>query len=135
MMLNSARPSPRVLVVDDDAVTREMLRQCLECSGVDATGAASAADALTRVADAPPHAVLLDLGLPGIDGYDLCRLLRERPDTHRTPIIALTGAAHPDDIQRARDAGCNAVLIKPCPPEYVLLELRRVLPSQFRATA
>jgi CheY-like chemotaxis protein len=129
------RPSPRVLVVDDDAVAREMLHKCLKCSGVDVTGAANATDALKRVVDRPPHAVLVDMGLPGIDGYDLCRLLRERPDTHRTPIIALTGASYPADIQRARDAGCTAVLVKPCPPEYVLLELRRVLPSQFRATS
>jgi CheY-like chemotaxis protein len=124
-----------VLVVDDDAVAREVLRTCLKCSGVDATGAANATDALRKVADTLPHAVLLDMGLRGTDGYDLCRLLRERPDTHRTPIIALTGAAYPADIQRARDAGCTAVLVKPCPPEYVLMELRRVLPSHFRATA
>jgi hypothetical protein len=89
MVLNPARPPPRVLVVDDDAVTREMLRKGLKCSGVDATGAANATDALRIVADTPPHAVLLDMGLPDTDGYDLCRLLRERPDTHRTPIIGL----------------------------------------------
>ena len=135
MVLDPTRPSPRVLVVDDDAVTREMLREWLKCSGVDATGAASATDALREVSDAPPHAVLLAMGLPDIDGYDLCRLLRERPDTHRTPIIALTGAAYPADIQRAREAGCNAVLVKPCSADYLLLELHRVLPSRFRATA
>jgi hypothetical protein len=134
MVLKPTRPSPRVLVVDDDAVTRELLRKGLKCSGVDATGAASATDALRIMADTPPHAVLLDMGLRNTDGYDLCRLLRERPDTHRTPIIGLT-AGHSPEVQRALDAGCNAVLVKPCPPEYVFLELRRVLPSQFRATA
>ncbi len=133
MVLNPTRPSPRVLVVDDDANTREMLRQCLKCSGVDATAAANATDALREVYDTPPHAVLLDMGLSDVDGYDLCRLLRDRPDTHRTPIIALTGAAYPADIQRPRDAGCNAVLVKPCPPEYVLLELQRVLSSHFHS--
>jgi len=135
MVLNPRRPSPRVLVVDDDAATLEMWRQCLTRSGVDATGAVNATDALRKVSDTPPHAVLLDMGLPDRDGYDLCRLLRERPDTHRTPIIALTGTPYPADIQRARDAGCNAVLLKPCTAEYVLLELQRVLPSHFRVTA
>jgi CheY-like chemotaxis protein len=133
MVLNPTRPSPRVLVVDDDTDTREMLRQCLLCSGVEAAEAANATDALEKMSDALPHAVLLSMGLPDLDGYDLCRLLRERPDTHRTPIIALTGHAYPVDVQRARDAGCTAVLVKPCSPEYVLLELQRVLPSHFRA--
>jgi CheY-like chemotaxis protein len=124
-----------VLVVDDDADTREMVRQCLICSGVEATEAANATDALEKVSEAHPHVVLLAMGHPEIDGYDLCRLLRERPDTHRTPIIALTGHAYPADVQRARDAGCNAVLVKPCSPEYVVVELQRALPSHFRAMA
>jgi hypothetical protein len=128
MVLNPTRPSPRMLVMDDAAVTREMLRKGLKCSGVDAAGAANATDALRIVADTPPYAVLLDMGLPDTDGYDLCRLLRERPNTHRTPIIGLP-PGHSPDVQRALDAGCNAVLVKPCPPEYVFLELRRVLPS------
>lgn len=134
MVLEPNRRPPWVLVVDDNAATLETLRLGLKRSGVDATGAANATDALRIVADTPPHAVLLDMGLRDTDGYDLCRLLRERPDTHRTPIIGLT-AGHSPDVQRALDAGCNAVLVKPCPPEYVCLELRRVLPPQFRATA
>lgn len=75
----------------DDAATLEAWRQCLNRSGVEATHAANGADALRSVSDTPPHAVLLDAGLPDVDFYELCRLLRERPDTHRTPIIALTG--------------------------------------------
>jgi CheY-like chemotaxis protein len=133
-MFSPTRPPPLVLVVDDDADTREMLRLCLECHGVDATEAANGHDALKTVSETLPNAVLLDMGLPDIDGDDLCRMLRDRPDTHRTPIIALTGYAYAADIQRARDAGCNAVLVTPCPPEHLLLELRRALPSHFRAT-
>ncbi len=135
MVLNANRPSPRVPLVDDHAAMLEMWRQCLKRSGVDATGAANATDALSKVSVTPPHAVLLDMGLPDVDSYDLCRLLRERPDTHRTPIIALTGPAPPAGSQRARDVGCNAVLVKPCSADYVLLELQRVLPSHLRATA
>jgi CheY-like chemotaxis protein len=117
-----------VLVVDSDADTREMLGMCLKNSGIEAVEAADAHDALEKVSESLPHAVLLDMALPGIDGYDLCRMLRERPDTHRTPIIAVTGYAFPADVQRARDAGCNAVLVKPCPPQHVLLELQRLVP-------
>jgi len=133
MMGFPSRPAPWVLVVDDDADTRVMLRMCLHHYGIEAAEAANAHDALEKVSKTPPHAVLLDMGLPGIDGYDLCRMLRERPDTHTTPIIALTGYAYAADIQRAKDAGCNAVLVKPCPPQHLLLELQRHLPSHFRA--
>jgi CheY-like chemotaxis protein len=134
MPQNPTRRPPWVLVVDKDAGTREMLRECLRSSGVDATEVVTATDALKKVSDTPPNAVLLDMAHPDLDGYDLCRLLRDRPDTHRTPIIALT-SAHPADVQRALDAGCNVVLVKPCSTKYVLLELRRVLPPQSRATA
>jgi CheY-like chemotaxis protein len=121
-------PSPLVLVVDSDADTREMLRKCLNLYGIEAAEAADAHDALRKVSESRPLAVLLDMALPGIDGYDLCRTLRERPDTQRTPIIAVTGHAFPADVQRARDVGCNAVLLKPCPPQHILLELQRLLP-------
>ena len=132
-MFNLTRPPLRVLLVDDDADTRAMLRLCLTRYGVEAAEAANAHDALNKVSETLPHAVLLDMALPGTDGYHLCRTLRERPDTHWTPIIAVTGYASPADIQRARDAGCDAVLVKPCPPQQVLLELQRALPSHFRA--
>jgi len=135
MMGFPPRPPPVVLVVDKDADTREMLRTCLHLHGIESAEAANAHDALRMVSEAAPHAILLDMALPGIDGYDLCRMLRERSDTQRTPIIALTGYAYPADIQRARDVGCNAVLVKPCPPQHVLLELQRALPSHFRAVA
>jgi CheY-like chemotaxis protein len=131
MALDTTRPPLRVLVVDPDAVTRVTLCQSLTCSGVDATGAANTTDALEAVADTPPHAVLLATGLPDVDGYDLCRRLRERPDTHRTPIIALV-RAYWADIQRALDAGCDVALVNQRRPEYLLLELERVLPSHFR---
>jgi two-component system, cell cycle response regulator DivK len=131
VMRTSFPPPPVVLVVDSDADTREMLRMCLKHYGIEAAEAANAHDALQQVSESLPHAVLLDMALPGIDGYDLCRMLRERPDTHRTPIIAVTGYAYPADIQRAREAGCDAVLVKPCAPQYVLLELQRLLPSHL----
>jgi CheY-like chemotaxis protein len=108
-----------------------MLRMCLNQVGIEAAEAANAQDALTKVSETLPHAVLLDMALPGLDGYDLCRMLRERPDTHRTLIIAVTGHAVRADIQRARDAGCNAVLVKPCPPQHILLELQRLLPLRL----
>jgi CheY-like chemotaxis protein len=117
-----------VLVVDDHADTREMLRFALDLSGIPSEGAATAHEALQKIADLLPGAILLDMGLPDIDGYQVCQRVRQDPATRLTPIIALTGWASPTDVQRAMDAGCNAVLIKPCAFEQVLKELRQYLP-------
>lgn len=130
MLLDRTRPAPRVLVVDPNPVTRESLRQSLEGSGVDAAGAAGATDALESVSTTPPHAVLLTLDLPDADGHHLCRVLRERPDTHRTPIIGLVSPVWAD-VQRALDAGCDVALVKQSRPAYLLRELHRVRPSHF----
>jgi CheY-like chemotaxis protein len=75
------RPPPVVLDVVNDPDTRELLRVCLNQVGIEAAEAANAHDALKKVSETLPHAVLLDMALPGTDGYDLCRMLRDRPDT------------------------------------------------------
>jgi CheY-like chemotaxis protein len=71
--------------------------------------------------------------LPDMSGLDLCRLLRERPQTERVPILALTGWAAPRDMERATEAGCDAVLSKPCPPEDIVRELQRLVMRRMNA--
>lgn len=124
---------PLVLVVDDMADKREMQCMWLECCGFRGVEAADGASALAKVAEVVPDAILLDIGLPDISGYELCRRLRQDPATQSTVIIALTGYGFPDDIQRARDAGCDAVFVKPADLGRVLLELQRRLPAFFPA--
>jgi CheY-like chemotaxis protein len=131
----SAGQLPTVLVVDDDADNREMLAMWLDCCGFRVIEAANALAALTTIAERPPDAILLDIGLPDVDGYEVCRRVRRNPATESMPIVALTGFAFPADVERARDAGCSAVLVKPCPPERVLLELQRRLPAFFPPAA
>ncbi|HEY3381343.1 MAG TPA: response regulator [Vicinamibacterales bacterium] len=127
----NASQSPVVLVVDDHADTREMLLLWLGCSGFQGIEAVDAGAALAAVAEAVPDAILLDMGLPDLDGYEVCRRLRQNPATRATPVIALTGYGSPGDLKRARDAGCDVVLVKPCPPDQVVLELQRHLPAFF----
>lgn len=122
---------PLVLVVDDHADTREVLLVWLNCCGFRGEEAEDGSSALARITENLPDAILLDIGLPDFDGYELCRRLRRDPATQSTPIIALTGWGMANDVRRAKDAGCNAVLVKPCPPERVLLELQRHLPMHF----
>jgi response regulator RpfG family c-di-GMP phosphodiesterase len=108
----------RVLVVDDDRGLCEMLRLVLEVEGLDVVTAHHVIEAEKRIADRLPDVIVLDIGLPGIDGVFYCERLRESLRTRRLPIIAISGSEEAG--RRARLAGANAVLIKPLEPLHLL---------------
>lgn len=104
----------RVLVVDDDADTREMLTEALAASGARVSAAASAQEAIALLNDRGADALVSDIGMPEVDGYDLIRRVRELPgDRGRIPAIALTAYARPEDREHAIDAGFQLHLAKP----------------------
>ena len=80
-----------------------------------------------------PHVVVLDLSLPGMDGYALAAALRAHPTTAHIPIVVLSAHAYPEDEQRAREAGATAFLRKPCLPGELADTLKRVSESCQRA--
>jgi response regulator RpfG family c-di-GMP phosphodiesterase len=108
----------RVLVVDDDRGLCEMLRLVLEVEGLDVVTAHHVIEAEKRIAERLPDVIVLDIGLPGIDGVFYCERLRESLRTRRLPIIAISGSEEAG--RRARLAGANAVLIKPLEPLHLL---------------
>jgi len=67
------------------------------------------------------------MGLPGMNGYDMCRRLRSDPLLKAVPIVAATGWCTPQHMQKAVDAGCDVVLCKPCPPDEIVAAIRRLL--------
>ena len=84
--------------------------------------------ALERALDSRPHVVVTDLNIPGIDGFELTRRLRQDSRTQDVPVIAVTGyAAFASDPERARRAGCDAVLAKPCSPEDLEIAIRDLI--------
>jgi len=101
----------RILVVDDNADSADSLAMILNHSGHMAEPAYSAEMALERAADFDPDFIILDIGLPGADGYQVARQLRSRGSNAR--LIALTGYGQPEDVRRAYDAGFGAHLVKP----------------------
>jgi signal transduction histidine kinase len=103
----------RLLVVDDDADTRDLLWQILTDSGAQVATAASAAEALAALESAPPHVLVSDIGMPGRDGFELIRDVRSRWSAEDLPAIALTAFARADDRRRTREAGFQAHLTKP----------------------
>lgn len=117
---------PRILVVDDDAESQELYAEILLWGGFDVCTAADGFTAVTAAAEQRPHAVLLDIEMPGKDGLAVLAELRTRPTTALIPVIALTGIAEAAD--RARIAGgFSHVLEKPCDPHSLIHALQRAL--------
>ena len=119
-----------MLIVDDDRDTREMYSESLRSMGFDAVTASSAEEALQLAATMLPAAVVTDLRFKGkMDGVELARRLREDARTKHVRIIMLTGAALGDERDRAEACGCDRFLLKPCLPEALASEVRRVAVS------
>lgn len=116
----------RVLVVEDDENTRAAFRAVLEMAGWAVDEAADGDEAL-RVADRrPPEIALVDIAIPGLDGWETTRRLKEGTATAQVPVIAVTGHALDADRERAREAGCDAYLVKPVTPRQLLDEIERL---------
>ncbi len=103
----------RVLVVEDSFDALEMLRVLLELEGHDVCSAANGPDALRVAEAARPDAALIDIGLPGIDGVEVCRQLRAQPWGRAMFLVAQTGWGDEWDRQRSADAGFDVHLTKP----------------------
>ncbi|HEY2536942.1 MAG TPA: response regulator transcription factor [Solirubrobacteraceae bacterium] len=101
----------RVLVVDDDRAVREALRRALTLAGYETQEAADGEQALEQVVQAVPDAVVLDVGLPGIDGLEVCRRLRRLGN--RVPILMLTARDAVSDRIDGLDAGADDYMVKP----------------------
>lgn len=118
---------PLVLVVDDYQDAREMYAEYLTFSGFRVAEAANGVDAVQQATDLSPDIILMDLSLPGMDGWEATRRIKLHEKTRHIPIIALTGHALPGVSSSAQSAGCDAFIIKPCLPDAVLSEVRRLL--------
>lgn len=102
-----------ILVVEDNERNLKLLRDVLEYAGYDVRVARTAEDGITLALKEPPDLVLMDLQLPGIDGMEALRRLRENPRTADIPVVAVTAQAMKHDRERALDAGFNGYIEKP----------------------
>jgi CheY-like chemotaxis protein len=124
----SASPSaPLILIVEDFDDAREMYREYLEFSGFRVETARDGGEAIEKTRSLSPDLVLMDLSLPGIDGWEATRLLKADPSTRKIPIVALSAHALATEGERARKAGCDGFIAKPCLPPDLVTELSRYL--------
>ncbi len=127
--------SPLVLIVEDDLGTRLLYRDYLQHDGFRTVDAHNGHQALEKARDLRPNAVLTDLNVPGMSGFEFCRALQQSATTRAIPILAVTGhSEYLDQPDRFAEAGITHVLIKPCPPDVIASELRRLLSRAASAT-
>jgi two-component system, cell cycle response regulator DivK len=118
---------PRVLLVDDYPDAREMYTEYLEYTGFEVVQASNGMEALKQALDRTPDIILMDLSLPVMDGWEATRRLKADERTAHIPVVALTGHALAGISEGAKKAGCDAFVTKPCLPEDLVKEIRKVL--------
>jgi two-component system, cell cycle response regulator DivK len=116
-----------ILLVEDNERNLKLLRDVLDYAGYDVRVARTAEDGISLAASEPPDLVLMDLQLPGIDGMEALRRLRESPRTADIPVVAVTAQAMKDDRERALDAGFNGYIEKPISVRTFPDQVRRFL--------
>jgi two-component system, cell cycle response regulator DivK len=117
----------RVLLVDDDRDTRIIFRTVFQISGHEVVEAADGLEALRMVEQHALDVILMDLQVPGKNGWETTQALQANPETAHIPVIAVSAHALAEHRERARDAGCVGYLTKPVEPLAVVEEVERIL--------
>ena len=124
---STVRDRPLVLLVEDQLDLRQLYAQQLVMSGFDVIEAGNGVEALAHSTARVPDVVLMDLSLPVMDGWEATRQLKTDGRTAHIPVVALTAHDESGELQRATRAGCDWFVPKPCPPDALIAEVRRVL--------
>ena len=116
-MSNADTAGRKILVADDDQDSAESLAMLLQMMGHEVRSALNGLEALAVAAAFEPDLIVLDIGMPGLDGYEVCRRIRQQPWAHTVVIAALTGWTRDEDRDRSQEAGFNHYLVKPVDPK------------------
>jgi CheY-like chemotaxis protein len=116
-----------ILVVDDEAPVRLLVEKILKAEGYKVTAVSGGMAALQEARESKPDLVVLDLSMPGIDGYSVCAMFK-RDKTRKLPVIILSGLTRDKDLKQAQEAGCDAFLPKPIVREVLLAKIAELLP-------
>ena len=129
----SEQHSALILVVDDYQDAREMYAEYLQFSGFRVAEARNGNEAVEQALALKPDLILMDLSLPGMDGWEATRRLKADETTKHIPIVALTGHALAGASEGAKKAGCDSFVTKPCLPDDLVVEVRRMLSTAKHA--
>lgn len=123
----------KVLIAEDNAVNRELLRELLELRGCAVVEACDGQEALQMLEQTQPEVLLLDIGMPVMDGFAVIRRIRENPRLAKLPVVAVTAYAMRGDQDRILNSGFDGYLSKPVNPSSLAKELDRVLTKGSQA--
>jgi CheY-like chemotaxis protein len=129
MKRSEKRPVGSILIVEDNSMNMELARDVLEANGYRVRCAGSAGEALDALKESLPDLILMDVQLPGLDGLELTRTLKQDPRTTNIMIVALTAYAMKGDRERILDAGCCGYISKPINTRALCREIARHLPA------
>jgi two-component system cell cycle response regulator DivK len=119
--------SKRILVVEDQEDNRRIMRDLLAASGYQSMEATTGDEGLAMAEREVPDLILMDIQLPGLDGYEVTRRIKANPTLQHIPIIAVTSYALSGDDQKAYAAGCDGYVTKPFSPKLLLAKIREYL--------
>ena len=120
--------SKRILVIEDQEDNRRIVRDLLTSVGYEIVEAVTGKEGVTKAETCRPDLILMDIQLPGLDGYEATRRIRANPALRQIPIIAVTSYALSGDDVKAREAGCDAYVAKPFSPRALLAKVRAFVP-------
>jgi len=127
--------APTILLVEDNPDNRTIYGTILRHVGYIVAEAGSGEEGLILARELIPDLVLMDVAMPGIDGWEATRILKSDPATASIPVVALTAHAMTEDRRRAQEVGCDGYLSKPIEPRRVVEEVRRLLGPAAAAPA
>jgi len=120
--------SKRILLVEDQEDNRRIMRDLLSASGYELIEATNGEEGLEFAEREIPDLILMDIQLPGLDGYEVTRRIKSKLELNHIPIIAVTSYALSGDDQKAFAAGCDGYVTKPFSPRQLLAKIREFLP-------
>jgi two-component system, cell cycle response regulator DivK len=121
--------SKRILVIEDQEDNRRILRDLLTSAGYEPIEAVTGEDGVALAETHRPDLILMDIQLPGLDGYEATRRIKANPALRQIPIIAVTSYALSGDEVKAKAAGCDGYVTKPFSPRALLAKVREYLPA------
>jgi DNA-binding response OmpR family regulator len=116
----------RILIVEDDPDARKVLGLILKLDGFEVAAVPGGREAIQFLQADKPDLILLDVIMPAMDGFELCRWLRANPNTARLPIVMLSGRADPESVTRGLEVGADEYLAKPIKPSSLTRQLHTV---------
>jgi two-component system, sensor histidine kinase and response regulator len=122
----------KILIVDDERLTRAFLQHSAVLAGYDVILASNGEEAMQKIREDAPDLIVVDLVMPDINGFEMCRRIRSHEQTKKTPVIVVSALQSQSDIEEAKLSGADVYLIKPIKSEEFLKHVKKYLPSPFK---